>query len=74
MEGDVDNIVKPIMDALVGVAYLTDQVVERVAVQKFEPTTSWNVAEPSEQLAIALDTGTPVLYIRVDDNLGWRDL
>ena len=30
MAGDIDNIVKPIMDALVHVAYMNDQDVERV--------------------------------------------
>ncbi len=35
MQGDVDNIIKPILDALVGVAYPNDRHVERVEVQKF---------------------------------------
>lgn len=78
MPGDVDNIVKPILDALNGHAYLDDQAVERVVSQKFEPETGWSFATPTDQLAAALDTITaaderqPVVYIRIDDDLTWR--
>jgi crossover junction endodeoxyribonuclease RusA len=72
MIGDIDNIVKPIMDALVHVAYMDDKDVERIVVQKFEPQVEWDFADPSEQLATVLDTSTPVVYVRVDDDLGWR--
>ncbi|MEO5372878.1 MAG: RusA family crossover junction endodeoxyribonuclease [Alphaproteobacteria bacterium] len=74
MVGDVDNIVKWIMDALIGVAYLDDKTVERVVVQKFEPEVDWSFVNPSEQLTAALDTDPPVVYVRVDDDLGWRTL
>ncbi|GHD19069.1 hypothetical protein GCM10016234_30280 [Tianweitania populi] len=72
MEGDIDNIIKPVMDALIGIVYPDDSVVELVAVQKFEPDVAWFVDQPSEMLAMALDTEPPVLYVRVDDNLAWR--
>lgn len=74
MEGDVDNIVKPILDAMTAVAYLDDNVVERVLVQKFEPGMEVSFADPSEQLAKALDSSPPLVYIRVDDDLSWRDV
>lgn len=35
--GDVDNIVKLVLDALVGHIYLDDAQVERIVVQKFAP-------------------------------------
>jgi hypothetical protein len=72
MEGDIDNIIKPIMDALIGVAYLDDRAVERVSAQKFEPDIDRSFAEPSEVLSGALDTEAPVVYIRIDDDLAWR--
>ena len=72
MTGDIDNIVKPIMDALIRVAYMDDKDVERVVVQKFEPQVDWDFADPSDQLAAALDTAAPVVYVRVDDDLSWR--
>lgn len=74
MQGDVDNIVKPIMDALIGVAFLDDRDVERVAVQKFEPQFDWSFVMPSEVLSTALDGTPPIVYIRVADDLGWRRL
>jgi len=58
MLGDVDNIVKPIMDGLIRIAYLDDNDVERVTVQKFEPQVEWDFASPGEQLAAALDPFT----------------
>jgi Holliday junction resolvase RusA-like endonuclease len=72
MVGDIDNIVKPIVDGMIGAAYLDDRVVERVVVQKFEPDGGWEFLAPSEQLAVALDVEPPVVYIRVDDDLSWR--
>lgn len=74
MAGDIDNIVKPILDALIGVAYMDDVVVERVTAQKFEPETDWQFTQPSAQLASALEMPTPIVYIRVDDSLNWRAL
>ncbi len=60
MIGDIDNIVKPIMDALNHIAYMDDRELERVVVQKFEPQVEWDFADPGDQLAAALDTDPPV--------------
>ena len=37
MDGDVDNIVKLILDGMITVIYPNDRLLERVIVQKFEP-------------------------------------
>ncbi|RZI38020.1 RusA family crossover junction endodeoxyribonuclease, partial [Herbaspirillum sp. HC18] len=66
------NIVKPILDSLKGVAYLDDQVIERVTVQKFEPDGGWEFLNPSDRLTAALDMEPPVVYIRIGDDLSWR--
>lgn len=60
MEGDIDNIVKPIMDALIHVACMTDNDVERVVVQKFEPEVGRAFTDPSAQLVAALDVPPPL--------------
>jgi len=60
MLGDIDNIMKPIMDALVHVAYMDDNDVERIVVQKFEPQVEWDFANPGGQLTAALDVAPPV--------------
>lgn len=72
MVGDIDNIVKPIMDALIHLVYNDDRAIERVLVQKLEPGVDWSFAQPSEQLAGALLVTPPVVHIRIDDDPIWR--
>lgn len=78
MAGDIDNIVKPILDALNGHAYTDDRLVERVVSQKFEPDAAWSFSSPSAQLTAALDAISAddepqsVVYIRIDDDMSWR--
>jgi crossover junction endodeoxyribonuclease RusA len=67
MAGDIDNIVKPILDALMPRIYLDDSQVERVWVQKFESERAFQFENPSVQLAEAIDTERPVVYIRIDN-------
>lgn len=69
MKGDIDNIVKNILDAMKQLIYLDDTQVERLVVQKFEPGRPSLIAEDlSETLASALDFDPPVLYVRIDDD------
>lgn len=72
MAGDIDNIVKPILDGLKRVAYHDDNVVERILVQKFEPGIPRFLTVVSAQLGKALNVPPPVVYIRVDNDLSWR--
>ena len=74
MDGDVDNIVKPILDGMKAVVYLDDRVVERVWAQRFEPGNERGFMDVSQKLADALVTAPPVIYVRVDDDLSWRRL
>jgi hypothetical protein len=67
MKGDIDNIVKPILDALEKLIYVEDNQVARVWVEKFEPDTTAAFSEPTPTLAATLDLDTPVVYVRVDD-------
>ena len=68
MQGDVDNIVKPILDALSKHIYNDDRQVERVWVQKFEPGRIFQFARPSEVLSEALSGEKPLLFIRLGDD------
>ncbi len=68
MQGDIDNIVKPILDALSSHIYLDDAQVERVLVQEFEPGNIFDFKNPSRKFAAALEEEKPVLYIRVSNN------
>jgi crossover junction endodeoxyribonuclease RusA len=68
MEGDIDNIVKPVLDALEKHIYLNDRQVHRVVAQKFEPGNIFPFAAPSEILENALIRTKPLLYIRLSVN------
>jgi crossover junction endodeoxyribonuclease RusA len=68
MQGDIDNIAKPVLDALGRHIYLDDSQVERVVVQKFEPDRTFRFGDPSRTLAAAVDGARPVLYVRLSDN------
>ncbi len=68
MQGDIDNIVKPVLDALAPHLYLDDSQVDRILVQRFEPGKLFPFANPSPTLADAIGHPKPALYIRVSDN------
>ena len=72
MPGDIDNIVKPILDGMISIAYPNDRLIERIVVQKFEPDVDWVFSSPSPALASAIDMEKPALYIRLEDDLTWR--
>ena len=73
MEGDIDNIVKPVLDALCKHIYLDDHQVERVLVQKFEPGNVFSFGQPTSVFSSALIAEKPVLYVRVS-NAPFEDL
>jgi crossover junction endodeoxyribonuclease RusA len=68
MVGDIDNIVKPVLDALGKHIYMDDRQVHRVLVQKFEPRNVFPFESPSSTLKDALNRTGPILYIRLSDN------
>jgi len=69
MQGDVDNRVKPILDAMVRCVYSDDEIVERVVVQKFEPGRVFAFQSPSITLVTALEADDPVIYVRITDDV-----
>lgn len=46
MQGDLDNIVKLILDGMCRHVYVDDRLVERIVVQKFEPDNIFGSAAP----------------------------
>lgn len=68
MQGDIDNIVKPILDAMSPHVYLDDKQVVRLVVQKFETVRGNEFTQPSEVLRRALETARPVMYVRLSDD------
>ena len=65
MKGDLDNIVKPILDALTQRIYVDDKQVERIVVQRFEPNNIFPFAAPSPMLEQAMSEPKPLIYVRV---------
>jgi crossover junction endodeoxyribonuclease RusA len=65
MEGDIDNIIKPILDSLSGHIYIDDRQVERIVIQRFEPDGYFPFEGPSERLVEAIAGEKPTLYIRL---------
>lgn len=68
MQGDIDNIVKPILDALSQHIYMDDNQIERLVVQKFEPGNIFSFSRPSATFGRALGAIKPVLYVRISND------
>lgn len=68
MQGDIDNILKPILDALCQHIYLDDHQVERVVIQKFEPGNVFTFTRPSAKFVEAVEGERPILYVRVSND------
>jgi Holliday junction resolvase RusA-like endonuclease len=68
MQGDVDNIVKLVLDALCEHIYVDDSQVDRIVVQRFEPGKVFGFAAPSTILEEALERPGSVLYVRLSDD------
>ena len=68
MQGDIDNIVKPILDALSRHIYMDDRQIQRILIQKFEPEKVFEFGSPTTVLQDALNRSKPLLYIRLPDD------
>jgi crossover junction endodeoxyribonuclease RusA len=62
---DVDNIIKPILDALESVAYVDDVLVHRVTSSKIDLSAEPMISNPSPCLAAALENWSEVVYVTV---------
>jgi crossover junction endodeoxyribonuclease RusA len=64
---DVDNIAKPISDALKGLVYLDDEQVTDVLCRKRNLNSNLRLEKPSPILAEGLSRGSEFLYIVVEE-------
>ncbi len=62
---DVDNIIKPILDALQTVVYVNDQQVYKVTSEKLDLLNLDRIRNPGPLLAAALEEHTELLHITV---------
>jgi Holliday junction resolvase RusA-like endonuclease len=64
---DVDNIVKPIQDAIIGLAYVDDNQITDVLVRKRDLSGNFKVENITPTLAEGFARGTEFLHIVVTD-------
>ena len=69
MRGDVDNRVKPILDAMIECVYGDDEQIQRIVVQKFETGQVFAFQNPTTALLLALEADEPSVYVRITDDL-----
>lgn len=61
---DVDNIAKPIVDAMAGVVYEDDRLVTEVVLRKTDQTGDVTLLNPPPELADALYSEPHFVYVR----------
>jgi Holliday junction resolvase RusA-like endonuclease len=66
---DVDNIIKPLLDAMETVVYVDDRQVRKVISEKVDLTKMPSIQDPSPLLATSLEKYTEVLHIIVTWNV-----
>lgn len=69
LPGDLDNKVKPILDALTGVVYEDDAQVKRLDVRALEPESDAIVTLYSDLLFDAVAGAQQCVYVRISDDL-----
>ncbi len=63
--GDVDNLIKPIQDALQGIAYLNDRQIDEMIGNRRNINGSFRVRHMSPSLAMAFSDGRQFVHIRI---------
>lgn len=64
---DVDNIAKPVLDALTGLIYEDDLQVSQITVRKTALTGGLLIDNPPPALTAALAVGGDFIYVRIGD-------
>jgi crossover junction endodeoxyribonuclease RusA len=64
---DIDNFAKPILDALIGLAYDDDATITDLVIRKRSLWETMELVNVTPVLARALDAGEEFVYVRVED-------
>lgn len=64
---DVDNVAKPILDALIGIVYDDDRSVVQLMIRKTRLAYGLDFPDASAALAEGLDANADFVYVRVSD-------
>ena len=62
---DVDNLAKPILDAMVGLAYEDDGQISQLTVRKTRLEPLLELHDPRPPLAAALEAGSDFAYVAI---------
>lgn len=63
---DVDNIIKPIQDALIGTVYIDDNQIADTRSRKRDINGSYRIRSASAVLLQAFSTGTDFIHVKID--------
>lgn len=65
--GDLDNMIKPILDAAARVLIRDDQQVQTIQAEHYPPSRPLDLIEPSNELLRAVAAERPCVYICFDE-------
>lgn len=71
---DVDNLAKPILDALTGVLWLDDSQVAELRVRKTDLSTLVAFKDPPAELATAVTAQEPFVFVQVSASIEHEEL
>ncbi len=71
---DVDNIIKPIQDALIGVIYLDDQQIADTRSRKRDINSSYKIRNVSVCLLQAFSNGQDFVHVKINEHTTTQDL
>lgn len=71
---DIDNIIKPIQDALVGVVYVDDQQIADTRSRKRDINGSYRVRNVSTCLLHAFSNGKDFIHVKINPFTATQDL
>ena len=67
--GDLDNMIKPILDAMNRVVYDDDHQIVDVRISKYFPGRLFKVDNPTPALTEALSGEMPVVYVKLTEDV-----
>lgn len=71
---DIDNIIKPIQDSLIGVVYVDDNQISDTRSRKKEIDSSYRVRNASLPILQAFSKGTEFIHVKIDRHVITQDL
>lgn len=71
---DIDNIIKPIQDALIDVIYLDDSQISDTRSRKKNIDSSYRIRNASLQIVQAFSNGTEFIHVKIDRHVHTQDL